>query len=139
MDILKKYALQIGVIALIIVAGSAAFFYQGYTKAKKEVAEMKQNPQEIARVQTEDLVAEVSQLIVLPTDETPTVATVSNLDRLQGQEFFANAKIGFKVLIFTKAKKAILYDPESKKIVEVAPLNLGAAATTDVEASPDTP
>ncbi|OGN17447.1 MAG: hypothetical protein A3F48_04405 [Candidatus Yanofskybacteria bacterium RIFCSPHIGHO2_12_FULL_41_9] len=68
-------------------------------------------------------------MLVLPTDEQPTVATVTDLEALKGQPFFLNAKIGYKVLIYTKAKKAILYDPQARKIVEVAPINLGNQPT----------
>ena len=70
-------------------------------------------------------VAEVAKLIILPQDEAPTVATISDVGKLRGQAFFANAQNGDKVLIYTKAAKAILYDPVQKKIVEMAPLNNG--------------
>lgn len=69
-----------------------------------------------------ELVRQVGKLIVLP-DENPTIATVSDPERLRDKPFFANAQTGYKVLIFNKAKKAILYDPVSHKIVEVAPVN----------------
>lgn len=61
----------------------------------------------------------------LPPDEKPTIATVSDLEKLKDQQFFANARIGNKVFIFTQAKKAILYDVENNRIIEVAPLNMG--------------
>ena len=70
----------------------------------------------------------VSRLIILPTDEEPTIATVADPDRLQDQPFFDNAKTGDKLLIYTNARKAILYDPVSDKIVEVAPINIGDVA-----------
>lgn len=76
------------------------------------------------------LVQRVGELIVLPTDENPTIATIADPERLKGQAFFARAKVGDKVLIYTKAKKAILYDPEAHRIVEVAPVNIGAGAGT---------
>jgi hypothetical protein len=41
-----------------------------------------------------------------------------------------DAKKGDKVLIYTNAKKAILYDPELNKIVNVAPLNIGDQKVT---------
>jgi hypothetical protein len=124
----KLKRLHIGLaIALVALLGITAYLYRGYAEAKREIKEMQRNPQTILHDKTEDLLAEVGELMVLPEDETPTVATVSDLEKLQGQEFFANAKVGNKVLIYTKHKKAILYDPELKKIVEVAPLNLGAS------------
>jgi len=44
--------------------------------------------------------------------------------KLSEQEFFKQAQVGHKVIIYAKAGKAILYDPVANKIVEVAPINL---------------
>jgi len=67
----------------------------------------------------------VGKLMVLPEGETPTIATVSDPDKLKDQAFFAHAKTGDKVLIYAKAKKAILYSPTDNRIVEVAAIDLG--------------
>lgn len=102
-------------------AGSAYYFYtQGQ--------ELKQNPQKAAQEEAQALVERIGRLIVLPADETPTIATVSDPERLKDQTFFAKAVKGDKVLIYTNAKKAILYSPSTDKIVEVAPVNIGAGA-----------
>lgn len=71
-----------------------------------------------------DLVARVGELIVLPEDEEPTIATVTDPEKLRDQVFFANAKEGDVVLIYTGAQKAYLYDPKIHKLVEVAPLTI---------------
>ena len=68
-------------------------------------------------------------MIVLPEDEIPTVATVSDPEKLKEQPFFSDAKKGDKVLIYANAKKAILYDPMANKIVTVAPINIGPEDT----------
>jgi hypothetical protein len=136
MQWIKKYLAEIGVVLVIgLLIAVVAYFYYDYAEAKKQVMELNKQltatPSTPTRVETlADLIAEVSRLIVLPTDETPTIATVNDLQKLQGQQFFVNAKVGDKVLIYTKAKKAILYDPQNQKIVEVAPLNLETAAST---------
>ena len=80
----------------------------------------------------------VGKLIVLPEGEQPTVATVSDAESLREQPFFAQAKNGYKVLIYTNARKAILYDPLSNKIVDVAPLNIGETAPKEDEDQPET-
>ena len=85
----------------------------------------KNNPQETAQEETSRLVSAISKLIILPEDETPTIATVTDLEKLKDQPFFARAKVGDKVLIYATARKAILYDPAANKIIEVAPINLG--------------
>jgi hypothetical protein len=70
-----------------------------------------------------DLLSKISLLIELP-DEKPTIATVSDPERLKEQVFFARAKKGDVVLIYTQARKAILYDPIANKIIDVAPIAL---------------
>ena len=60
----------------------------------------------------------------LPSDELPTIATVSDPEALQNQSFFIDAKKGDKVLIYSNARKAILYDPIANKIITIAPVNL---------------
>lgn len=84
------------------------------------------DPQEAARDEVAQLVAAIGKLYLLPTGETPVVATVSDPSKLASQPFFKNAKKGDKVLIYNVAQKAILYDPVANILVEVAPLSLGA-------------
>ena len=51
------------------------------------------------------LIATVGKLISLPTDEKPTIATVTDIEKVKDQPFFKSAKNGDKVLIYTKAQK----------------------------------
>lgn len=110
--------LGVVIVASIAVAG---YFYMQYQHSQQ----LLQNPTLVAQQQTQDLLTRVGKLIVLPKDETPTVATVSDVSKLQNQPFFAKATNGDKVLIYTKAKEAILYDPTLNIIVAVAPVNIG--------------
>jgi hypothetical protein len=105
-------------IVAVIVAG---YFYS-------ELRVLQKNPQAASEQETRELVAKVSKLIVLPQGETPTIATVSDPAALKDQPFFANAEKGDKVLIYAQAKKAILYSLALNRIVDVAPLNIGANA-----------
>lgn len=70
------------------------------------------------------LVEKVGKHMFLPKDENPSVATVTDPEKLRNQNFFSDAKKGDKVLIYSNAKKAILYDPNSDKIVTIAPILL---------------
>lgn len=115
---MKKPVNLLLLVLFVISAALAVYFYQ-------EMAKIKENPQAVAQEETQRLIEQVGRLIVLPQDEAPTVATISDVEKLKDQPFFANAQNGYKILIYTKAKKAILYDPVSNKIVEVAPVNLG--------------
>lgn len=118
-----KYLVPALVALLVISAGVAYYFYS-------RLAVVQGSPSQDARLEVKALIAKVGQLIVLPEGEDPTVATVTDPERLRDQPFFAKAKKGDKVLIYTNAKKAILYDPESNKIVEVAPVSIGNPPTS---------
>ncbi len=83
------------------------------------------DPAEVNQKEITYIVSRVSKLMVLPSDEIPTLATVSDPEKLKDQPFFARAKIGDKVLVYIKSQKAILYNPEDNKIVEVAPIGGG--------------
>ena len=108
-----------GLVGLLIVALIGGFYF--YSQATKD-------PQKEAQKELAAVVAQVGKHIVLPEGETPTLATVSDPSKLKDQPFFANAKQGDKLLIYSKSQKAILYDPKLDRIIEVAPVNLGTTA-----------
>ena len=109
-------------IGLVLAAAGFAFYFQN------EAGKMRKDPQRVAQEETDRLMVRGSKIIVLPENEIPTIATVNDPEGLSNQPFFAKAKKGDKVLIYTNARKAILYDPENNKIVEVAPLTIGVQA-----------
>ncbi len=113
---MKKMKTIYKIIALIIVIVAVAF--GGYYFAKKDAGKTD------SQKELEETVRDVSKLMVLPQDEMPTLATVTDIKKLEGQPFFANAKTGDKILIYTNNKKIILYSPSLSKIVEVGALNL---------------
>lgn len=94
----------------MLIAGAAALYWYQVADDGREAA---------------GVIEAVGRHIVLPEGEVPTVATVNDVEQLAGLPFFAQAEVGHKVLIYTGAKKAILYDPEIDKLIEVAPLNVG--------------
>jgi hypothetical protein len=107
--------LLVGLGVIVLALGIVAFyFYSQYQSIKK-------NPNQAAQAETEQLVAKVGKLIDLPKDETPTVATVLDKEKLKGQAFFSNAENGDKILIYTKDKKAIVFRPSQNKLINVGP------------------
>lgn len=113
------------VILLIIALGVAGANYYMYQNSKMELAKVKSNPQLIAQDEAKALIAKVGALVLLPASEDPTVATITDKEKLKEQPFFARAENGDKVLIFTQAKKAYLYSPKLNKVLEIAPVNIG--------------
>jgi uncharacterized protein YneF (UPF0154 family) len=121
----KKLLPILIIVLLVILSLTTIYFYQKYQNAKKLLS----NPTQVNKEEVKSLLAKVGKLIDLPKEE-PTVATVTDKEKLKDQAFFANAKNGDKVIIYMKAKTAILYDPVSNKIRSVSPLNIIPQAST---------
>jgi len=115
----KKNILILVVILLLVVAGGTTYYFYNQNKKAQELLK---EPGKAAQKEIDDLVKKVGKIFMLPSDETPTVATVSDEEKLSGEAFFAKAKNGDKILIYTTAKKAILYRPSINKVIEVAPV-----------------
>jgi hypothetical protein len=124
----QKFIVYGLVFALIVAGGTALYFYNAYSKVMGQVGSQAATSSANDQAIIKDLVTKVGKLIVLPSNETPTVATVVDPSVLKSQPFFANAKKGDAVLIYTSAKTAILYDPAVNKIVNVAPITIGSPA-----------
>lgn len=116
---------------LLIIGGlvaSTVYFYTEYQKVKK-------NPDLVAQQETKTVTDSIKKFMELPADEEPTLATITDQEKLKDQEFFKNAQNGDKVLIYATAKKAILYRPSTNKVIEFAPLVLDATEAEGVEQS----
>lgn len=85
----------------------------------------------------QEVLTEVRSIMELPTNEDPTIAAVTDLERLKNEPFFQNAQNGDRVIFFPKAKKAILYRPTSRKIIEVSvsPTLSGGGSAAKTEAT----
>jgi hypothetical protein len=126
----KKLAI-LSLLGLVVIIGILAYAVRANRESqqlKAQLEELQKNPQEANEEEVNQLVEQVGKLIVLPEDEKPTVATVSDKEKLKETTFFSKAENGDKVLIYVNAKKAILYRPSSQKIIEVATINLNTAA-----------
>ncbi len=73
-----------------------------------------------------DLVARVGQIMELPKNETPTVATVTDKSKLSNQTFFKQAENGDRILVYAGVHKAILFRPSSGKIIDVGQVKMNA-------------
>jgi hypothetical protein len=78
--------------------------------------------------QVRGIIDRVSRHIIIPADETPSVATVTDLEAVRSDQpvLFANAELGDRVLIWSR--QIVVYS-ESKDIVVAAASLLGAPPT----------
>lgn len=114
-------------LVLIAVGASVVsiYFYNRYRLAT-------QDPQKAVKAETDKLLAKVSRIILLPGEEMPTIATISDPDKLKNQPFFSDAQKGDKVLIYTNARKVFIYRPSIDKIISIAPLTTGGSSESYV-------
>lgn len=125
----SKLFLITGLVLFVLLIAGLVWLQQDRSQLKNEVNKLSQSQKTNPADEARQLSAEVGQLIQLPSDEVPTVATVVDADKVKSQAFFASAQNGDKVLVYSKASKAILYRPSTKKIIEVAPINIGNSQT----------
>ncbi|MGH7204365.1 MAG: hypothetical protein ACREHC_08015 [Candidatus Levyibacteriota bacterium] len=96
------------------------FHFPASKKVKTQVPTV--SPDQQIQQKKADLIASVSAQIKLPTDEDPILATVSDKNQLQNQDFFKQAQDGDKILMYPKNKKAFLYRPSINQVIAQAPL-----------------
>ncbi len=137
--ILRNPKYLILIVLVIIGFVGTAYFYNSYRVSQAEVDRLANNPKEAQKEEVRRMVEAVGKLVQLPANETPTVATVSDKDKLKGQTFFSQAENGDKVLIFNQAGKAILYRPSTNKVIEIAPVNIGQNQTKTTTPTTTTP
>lgn len=115
----KKIVAGIGAVLVLVAVGLGYIVYSEQQKAQSVAT---QN-------ETQDLISALSKFTDLP-QEQPTIATVTDKEKLKQYPFFAKAEIGDKVLIFNEAKKAYLYRPSTAKLIEVGPIQLSDQTAT---------
>jgi len=113
------------VLIVLILAATAGYFYWQNRQNIQKI----NNPNQASEEEATALANKISKLMDLPKDEKPTVISVVDKEKVKAQPFFQNAENGDKVLVYTAAKKAILYRPLTGKIVEVGPVDI--APTTN--------
>jgi hypothetical protein len=118
MKILTQRKYQVGLLVLIIIVVGALVAGYGFVNTNTGTDGGKLSPSQI-----NSLISEVGDKMMIPKGETPTIATVTDVTKLENQPFFRNAQNGDKVMIFGSTNTAILYRPSIHKIVTVAPIN----------------
>lgn len=112
----KRILIVVGCIVFAVAIGMAIFFYWQYSMIKS-------NPDSVSQQKTNHVVEQVSKIYALPS-EKPTVADITDKDKLKDQAFFKDAENGDHLLIFADTKLAIIYRESSNKLINVGPISL---------------
>lgn len=111
------------IIALIVVFVAAVLWslytQEGLYKVPVENNEIK----EIEGSERKSVIEKVSELIILPLDQSPVLIELKDVETLKSrQTFYANAVDGDFLLVFPNSKKAIIYSEQRNILVNVGPI-----------------
>lgn len=130
-EILKNRTFLIILSVVVIIAAiPAVYFYKQYKNSQTMLSNLQSGKQE----ELLKTVESVGKLMLLPADETPVLAVVSDKEKLNSQSFFSRAENGDSALIYPKAKKVILYRPSINKIIEVSNISINSNESTQAAA-----
>lgn len=101
-------ALLMSIVVLAVALGIVFFRY-------RQVAD-KQPPSDV--VQANKLVAALGQTIALPNEQA-SIATVADKTKLGNTQLARSAQNGDQLLVFSEARRVILYRPSAKKVIDM--------------------
>ena len=76
----------------------------------------------VDKAEVQALLTKLQSIALVPTDESPTLATVVAVEKLRDEVFFRNAALDDKLFVYGQARLAVLYRPSIEKIVNMATL-----------------
>lgn len=114
--------------ALIGLGLISAFFIFKYLQVSQELATLKADPTQLTTLlesENRKILDKLGSLIQLP-QETPRIVTITDKASIQNEPLLSKAEVGDAFLIYSQAKKAILYRPSQNKIIDVIPISAPA-------------
>ncbi|MBU2025897.1 MAG: hypothetical protein ABIC19_01745 [Patescibacteria group bacterium] len=121
----KRLFLVLKILFHIGLTGGLVWSFVSYREAKRQILHLQtfDGRMNLAKEQTKQMLEKVSRHIVIPSDEEPIIADISDPESLVKQEsFYENAKRGDKIIVYEKARKAIIYRPDEDKLINVGPI-----------------
>ena len=124
------------IIAIIAVTGSTTYYFLVYNQKSQNLlgSSTQADQEEIGGV-----LEKLGKLMVLPKNEQPTMATVSDKNVLPKEPFFERAENGDRVIIYSVSGRAILYRPSTNQIIDIAVINEAQAPPTTLTPAPTVP
>lgn len=113
---------------LFLALGAAGYFYYQYSHTS-QIAEARE---------IKELSTKIGKVVALPDGEVPTLATVTNKEKLDNQPFFQKAENGDKILIYSTAGKVVLYRPSVGKVIDMTTVSVTKEAPPET-VTPETP
>ncbi len=118
----NKMILIIAAVLVVLLAATAGFFFWKWQSTKSDPASQ-------AQASSQRIIQKVGKLYALPGGEEPTVALVQDKEKLKSQSFFDKAQNGDYLLMYSKAKLALIYREKDNKLINVGPISINSDST----------
>ena len=114
-----------GVVVLLFFGLLSGFIWSfvRYQDVKEQIDRLssQEGRAELAQQEISSLLDKIGQLIVLPKDENPLVATIQDAAALaEDQAFYKDAQNGDKLIVYSD--KAFIYREKDNRLVNVGPV-----------------
>lgn len=123
---LGKYHRHIAIAVVLIVGttliGGTIIKMQQPKKDVKAITTKNSQEESVATDPKSKVIEAINKRIELPRDEVPVLATVEDVEKLRGQDFFKEAQNGDKILMYRSNGRAFLYRPSTDEVLVQAPL-----------------
>lgn len=113
---------------LLVVGGAIGFGVVYYSKYKN----LKDNPTSAVDETNNKLLARLGKVMQLPADEQPQIAAVTDKTKLGDDPFFANVQNGDYLIVYSKARKIIIYRDSENKIINQGPFSINTEGKVKV-------
>ncbi len=119
----KSQPFPLGLLAIVVILVLLALAGLFFSSSSDIAKDGKISDKEAAA-----LLTDIRILIQIP-QEKPVMALITNADTLiKEQAFYQGVSNGDVLVIFPQTRKAVLYSPQHKKLINVGPINLGDAS-----------
>lgn len=111
----RKVHVLVGLLVfLILLAGGSTIYF--YKKSKKPLAD---ETTPVSEQQLKETLALVSKIALLPENDKPVLAIVSDPSQLKADAFFVDSKVGDRALVYPFIGRAFLYRPSTNQIINI--------------------
>lgn len=98
------------------------------SRAQQELAELKETTQSSRQEISEEVLQKVRTHFYISENQQPTVATITDVERLkQVSDFYSRAQNNDYLIIISDPPRAILYNPDENVILDIVPVTLEQA------------
>mgnify|MGYP000445213617 CR=1 FL=1 len=121
---LKERLPLILILLLMVTVVVLGYSYYNLQKTIKTITDPKVAEKYI-KEQTQSVVERLSKHIILPMGESPTFATITDINALKKEQpFYEGCENGDQILIYKNARIGIVYRPSKDIIVKVGPVEV---------------